>query len=137
MYCIHIFFTELNYNSGTGEHEVQADYSALTQADPDNVEHVVVRKGGTVTSHNTGSKVIEFTITRTDVLDEFKRDVKEKVDGIIYRRRYYVDPDWIENTVMLTPYDGYIELTWAEFLTHVGDKTNDDATTLDTHSYLI
>jgi hypothetical protein len=93
-----IVFTETAYNSGTGDHTVEADYSA-TSFEPTKVEGRVVERGGTVDSH--AAQVITFTINRTDVFQWFQQEVKEAVENTIYRRQFRI-PEATVDTIIST-----------------------------------
>jgi hypothetical protein len=130
-----INFAETSYNEVSGEHIVEADYSALTQVDPAKVERIVIGRLGSILTHNTAGKIITFSIMRADVRSIFQNTVKRAVEKVVYGRRYYIDPTWTRD--IRDNYSGYREITLAELLAQIGDKVNDDATTLDTHSLLI
>jgi len=93
-----ISFTETDYNSTTGDHTVEADYS-LSGYEADRVAIRVVDRGGTVNSNIGG--VINFTINRSDIFQWFQNDVKQSLEDIIYRRQFYI-PESTVDTIIST-----------------------------------
>lgn len=80
-----VVFSETGYDSGTGVHTIEADYSAEGWT-PAKVEAHIVEKGGTVIS-DSGS-VVEFSIPRNAVLNLFKEEANNYNDAEPIRRRY-------------------------------------------------
>ena len=94
-----VVFTEISYDSSTGEHQIEADYSALTNANPTNIENRVTENRGTIDSHDTENKVITFTISRVDVSNEFKEEVRNAVETIVYRRQFKIPEATVDNII--------------------------------------
>ena len=94
-----IVFNETEYDSGTGEHTVTADYSAVQALvdKPKRVEDKVTERGGSVISNTLN--VITFTINRTDVRDRFKESVNTKLRDVIYRRQFHISETTFDNIV--------------------------------------
>lgn len=122
-----IVFSETTYVEGTGDHTVTADYSALQGYidDPDNMEGrarvIVEEKGGTVISNTNGS--IQFSIHRSDVLDVFKRDLKERLENTIYRRQLRIHETTIDNIVSQ---GGSVDLTLAQLQAYIINRLDED-----------
>jgi hypothetical protein len=93
-----IVFTETDYDSGTGVHTIEADYSA-TVFDPDAVQKRAEDRGGVVSSNVSG--VITFVINRTDIFEYFQREIKKILEQRIYRRQFRI-PETIVDTIIST-----------------------------------
>jgi len=98
-----IAFSEETYVEDSGNHRVTADYSAL-QGYIDNpgrttrsVQLKVEERGGIIISNVGG--VVQFDITRSDVFDVFKRDVKLRLENTIYRRQLRVSEATVDNII--------------------------------------
>ena len=111
---------ELSYNRGTGIHTIEADYSALAVS-PDKVEDRVIEKGGEIISH-VGS-VITFTIHRSNVLDEFKREVRESVEKTVYRRQFKIAESDVDTIIGL---GGVRDVTLAQLQTYLINMLGED-----------
>jgi len=83
-----VVFSELYYDSGTGVHRIQADYSALGN-NPTYVERYLMREGMDIVSH--ADKVIVYDAERAVAKARFERDLQEKAEQTIERRRYYLN----------------------------------------------
>jgi hypothetical protein len=94
-----VIFSEISYVQATGVHTIQVNYTAQIAWKAKDVERRITMKGGTVISDNAG--VARFTITRTAVSDVFKRNVKEKVEQILYRNQYYLPPSLIDSIISM------------------------------------
>ena len=111
-----IVFSEISYDPVTGIHRIQANYSALAN-NPTYVERYIVGKQGTIISH--ANKIIVFDISRAIILSTFKSDIKEKVETIINRRRYYFMPAVVDYIIAQ---GGTLTTTAAQVLTYIKDK---------------
>lgn len=91
-----VVFSELSYNQSTGIHRIQADYSALGN-NPTYVERYVQRMGLEIVSHQ--DKVLVYDADRAVVSDAFQKDLKEKGDKRVARRRYHVSESVVDTIV--------------------------------------
>jgi hypothetical protein len=91
-----ISFTETDYNSTTGDHTVEADYS-LSGYEAEKVATRVVDRGGTVNSNIGG--VINFTINRSDIFQWFQDDVRQALENTIYRRQFYIPEETVDTII--------------------------------------
>jgi len=88
-------FDELAYNQGTGIHRIEVNYGALI---PDKkAGEIVKEKGGEIITNVGG--VITFDISRQDVLNEFKEDIKGKLRTIIYRRQFRIPETAVDDII--------------------------------------
>ena len=93
-----IIFNEISYIQAGGIHEITADYSATSwNAKPDRVQSLVEQKNGVVNSNSSG--VINFTITRNNVLDEFKEEVRGAVENAVYRRQFRISETFADTII--------------------------------------
>jgi hypothetical protein len=91
-----VSFNEISYDSGSGEHIIEADYS-LTPISESIVDNKINQRGGIVNS-NTGS-VVNFTIYRSDVFQHFQDEVHNELDEIIYRRQFRISESTVDNII--------------------------------------
>lgn len=112
-----VAFTEEAYNQGTGIHRVRMDFSALAN-NPTYIEKCFANRGATILS--LANKLMTFEIERTPVLDYFKRDLKQKAEKLVARRRYAVSPA-VVNVIIAR--GGVITATESEVLGYIRDKT--------------
>lgn len=91
-----VVFNEILYTEGTGEHIIEADYSA-TSFKPLAVERKVVERGGVVSMNSNG--VITFTIYRTDVFQWFQYEVARSLADVIYIRQFRIPESTVDNII--------------------------------------
>jgi len=116
-----IVFNEISYTEVGGIHEMTADYSGTAWAStPERAQRLVEEKGGVVASNTAG--VIEFTITRTDVLDVFKEEVREAVERTICRRQFRVSESLVDT---ITTAGGEIDVTLAQVETYILNRLDE------------
>lgn len=115
-----IAFTELDYNSTTGIHRIEADYSYTAWGN----EHVKVKariekRGCTFISQDMENSKIVFEIGRDAVRNAFKADIKQKAERVLYRRQYY----FLESDVDIAiSQGGIITLTKTQLLNKLKNK---------------
>lgn len=78
-----------SYNNTTGLITVDVDWSATTW-DNKFIQSTVLNRGGNIISADAQTKTGSFTITKATVFEEFKRDVRQAVEGIWCPRKYLV-----------------------------------------------
>ena len=94
-------FTENSYNETSGVHEIELDYSAeplLTGKDQQVATRVLTR-GATIISHEPLSDTITFSITRNDVFQHFKEEVRQLLETAVYRTQFRI-PEATVNTIV-------------------------------------
>ena len=114
-----ISFSEISYDQISGVHRIQADCSVLLN-NPTYIERYVAGKGATIISHE--NKVLVFEIMRATVLAAFKRDIQQKTEKIIARRRYYIDASAVDSIVSQ---GGKMLVTKTQAISYIKDKLND------------
>lgn len=119
-----VIFSE-EYNQLTGIHTITADFSAKDWPPEKVLEHIEDREGNVISYAN---KVITFEIQGTGnpeahagniPLKHFKNETKEKVDKILYRRRFYIDRDTVDYVIGL---GGIVSITKQQFLNYLIDR---------------
>jgi hypothetical protein len=115
-----IEFTENDYDSTTGIHTVEADYSGVA-IEPNTVELLVMKNGGTIVKHPTSK--ITFTIQRSTVFEIFKQSVKEAIDGTPYSQRQFKIPTQYVQAALDN--EGTLSVTWAQFAAYVRNRLDD------------
>jgi len=113
-----INFTELSYDSTTGVHRIQIDYSAAN-VEPQRAERIATRVGGIVVNNDTTNKIMVVDFDRTDATNRFKRWLKERIEDIQARRRFCVPANLIDQVVRQ---GGIITVTKTQFLNYLRDK---------------
>lgn len=116
-----LVFNELSYTQAGGIHQLEVDYSALPQVTAEQAERIITEKGGVIDNH-VGS-VVTFTMTRTDALDEFKKDVARAVEGTVFRRQFKVS-DALADTV--AGEGGLREVTLAQVQSYIENRADED-----------
>lgn len=114
-----VLFNEISYDQGTGIHRIEINYSAIGN-NPTYVERYVVQKGGTIISHD--NKILTCDITRASVLNGFKADIKDKVEKVVAKRRYYVTSAIVDYVIAQ---GGMVTATEAQIATYLKDKLDD------------
>lgn len=89
-------FTELLYNQQTGIHTTRINYGAIPGAKQNNVAAKIVNNGCTVTVNQPAQNRMTFTCSRDNVFNQFKLDVKSRVDGVFSRKRWYITQEGID-----------------------------------------
>ncbi len=113
-----IVFTDLGYEQSTGVHSIRADYSAV-QISATAIERHIIGKGGIINDHQSG--IITYDIDRDTVIASFQREIAEKSDGVVERRRYHLSEDDI---FTLEIAERFLVVSKAVFLVKVKDKVN-------------
>ncbi len=93
---ISVFFTETDYNQGTGLHTVEINYSQSIYT-PEQVARQIREREGTVLSNADG--IATFSITRNDVFLWFRFECREILEEKIYRRQFHVPESTIDNII--------------------------------------
>jgi len=118
-WVLNVGFTEVSYDQGTGVHVIDADYSALAQAEPSRVEGVVLGVGAEIISHDLENKIIRFSVDRSLVTSKLKADIHDVLSKRFEMRRYLI----MESTVdAMIAQGGRVEKTKAEVLTYMRDR---------------
>lgn len=89
-----IVFNEISYNSGTGVHRIEADYS--TTVYPSGAVENRIGSVATVVSHDTTGRVITYDISRDEVLAIGRASIREDVEMWVAKRRWYFDPAQVD-----------------------------------------
>lgn len=122
-----IDFTEDSYNETTGEHVVTADYTSLPLyiSDPDKatilIKNKIEERGGVILSNDSG--IAQFSITRLDVLNRFKAEVKRRLEKIIYRKQLRIPESTVDNIVSQ---GGSIEITLSQLQSYIINRLDED-----------
>jgi len=93
-----VVFNEIDYNQGTTNHRISADYSAI-DIESDLVGDIVDSKNGTIISNE--NNIIIFDILRADVFDQFKMIVAKRLKTKIHRRQFKI-PESAVDTIIST-----------------------------------
>lgn len=91
-----IVFNQTNYDQGTGEHTLTADYSA-TAFNPNNVAQAVMARNADVVT-NTGG-VITFVVERVDVRQRFLRDMQDVFGDVSLKRQWRITPAAVDTVI--------------------------------------
>lgn len=91
-----INFTEEAYDQGTGVHTMYADAEAIASLTRDQIAGIIINRGCTITNVHPNKKQYTFECGRDTVFAEFKRDVKDKVDGFYSDRKWYIIKQFID-----------------------------------------
>jgi hypothetical protein len=114
-----VSFNEFAYDSGTGVHTVDADYSAPAWPE-EKVAKTVERKGGVVVSNAGG--VIRFQINRSAVNTALKDYFAQFVDDKVEERQFYVQSAYVDTVVS----GGGLDIkTKAEFLALINNRLDE------------
>jgi len=114
-------FNELSYIQAGGIHQVEVDYSAIPNVIPEQAENIIIEKNGIIDNHV--GNVITFTITRQDVLNEFKKEVAQAIEGTIFRRQFKVSEAISDN---VAAEGGLKEVTLAQvqnYIINIADQS--------------
>lgn len=114
-----IVFSELSYDSETGLHRIEADYSALS-INPTAIERYLIRRHMTAVSH--ANRVLVFDGDRTLARTEFQNDLKEKLRRLVAKKRYRVSDAVVDYIVSQ---GGHLETDAATLLTYIKDKVTE------------
>lgn len=122
-----VVFDEISYDSGTGIHRVEADYSAAGFT-IEKVERAVTARGGSIVSH--AASVITFDINRTSVNSAMKQAFDVEAELKKEERRFYVDGTYVDQVVAGT-YPGQVggagfdTRSKSEFLALINDRIDE------------
>jgi len=81
------------------------------------IENYLNQYGGFVTSASTNEVI--FTLPKTTDIEQFKKNVTEKIIDVYKKRRFYFDPDDVDTAIAA---GGFIELTKTQLLNKIKDK---------------
>jgi hypothetical protein len=112
-------FTLVSYNSQTGDAIIDVNVSGVTWKPETVVTHMRMA-GGQIISYDYPT--LRFTINKESVLNNFKRDVKQKLFGIYCRRIYYFSPSDIDTAIAA---NGIVTLTRAQLLNKLNSKLDE------------
>lgn len=116
-----ITWEETYYDSASGLRRTSTDYSARSAWQPQDVERRITEAGGTIVSH--ANYVVEWSITRSQVLAALKADITERADRIHARRRWYL-PSGVVQALRDAP-DRTLSVTRAQVLGYLRDRLED------------
>lgn len=108
------------YDQQAGTHTLEIDYSA-TGFGAETVNERVEVRGGVVLVNDGSVCTAEFT--RSDVRDEFMRELRERIGGTWRRRRYYFDTAQVDT--VLADHGGEIEVSATTLGNNVYDRLNE------------
>jgi len=120
---LRVSFSETSYNQSTGIHVIEANYindPFLSSKDKAWIENYITQRGGIITSHPTNR--INFEISRTSIFDWFKADVKMKVDGPAFRRRFYFGQGVVDQALAN---NGTLIATKAQVISYILNRINE------------
>ena len=103
-----VIFNEVDYDELTHIHRVTADYSAL-DINPILLKQLAERRGANIISNV--SQVVTMDIARNDVVNVFKRDVKNNTEKLVYKRQFRIPKSTIDNIISQ---GGVVESTLAQ-----------------------
>jgi hypothetical protein len=118
-----ISFSEISYNQTTGVHQVEADYKndpVLSTMPKENIEEAIIQRGGVIIAHPTNK--VRFEVTRADVFDEFKFDVKERLDPQYSQRQFKIPSAYVQQALSN---GGTLSVTKTQFATYVRNRLDD------------
>jgi len=117
-------FIELKWNPGLKVDKISADYSGTVYTS-EQVERVIIKRGGTVISNANG--IVTYEIEQTDVLQRFKDDIAEKVRKVFYRRQYYITSGAVDAIInyMSTHPSEALEISLGDFNTYLRNRLDE------------
>ena len=92
-----VAFSEVSYDEGTGEHVIRADYSASAYF-PSAVETTVADRA-TVLAHDTTARIIDYGMSRSEVLAFLRATVRADLDQFVAKRIWYFDPAVVDDAL--------------------------------------
>jgi hypothetical protein len=91
-----IAFTEQSYDSATGVHRIDADYSALGN-NPTYVERYVKRMGLTIVNHN--NRVLTYDAGSSTCASILREQLQQKTRQQVRRRRYHISGSTVDTII--------------------------------------
>ena len=123
-------FSEILYTQATGQHIVEVDYSAYIAASiPNKVENLILQRGGVIQIHDTGTRVVRFSINRTNVFQYFKQTIDRKLATRIYRTQLRISEATLDNIIADTSIDpagGVKEVTFVQLQGYLLNRLDED-----------
>ena len=123
-------FSEILYTQATGQHIVEVDYSAYIAASiPNKVENLILQRGGVIQIHDTGTRVVRFSINRTNVFQYFKQTIDRKLATRIYRTQLRISEATLDNIIADTSIDpagGVKEVTFVQLQSYLLNRLDED-----------
>ena len=113
-------FIEKSYDQPTGVHSIEVNYENAPYTE-DQILMSIQERGGEVTK--TVLNKITFSISRTQVFDWFKADVKEALNMQMFSRRQFRVPDNVIQ--MALDAGGTLQITKNQFVTYVRNRLDD------------
>lgn len=113
-------FTEKSYNSTSGVHEIEANYSGMAGVNPDNLRELIAMRACTVTKDVPNK--ITYSCQRDTVFEAFKQDVKNRIDRPFARKKWYFTRDAID---LALANGGSLELTQQQALAYLHNRLLD------------
>jgi len=119
-----LVFTETDYNSGTGEHTVEVDYSFYSGKSTTAVENTMNKMTNNgVVGHDGVNRIITITFKGSLIKTTFQDDLGKCVDEMVVKFRYKVS-NAVVNTIEST--GGYMNnVLKATFNGYVQDKSKE------------
>lgn len=113
-------FVELVYVEGSGRHDIRVTYPAgLNHAQ---VLAEITDRGVPVLTSSEANRTVDYRVTRSAMLDEFKAAMKAAIEDMVMRRQLYFDPLDVDAVVAL---GGSITRTKAVVEAALRDARND------------
>lgn len=129
-YVSDLVITEESYTQATGVHRLRIDYSGVPDQGNFNgarrvtgAEREVLRRKGTIVSHETEAQVIVADFTRTDARTAFQNSVREKLEGWLTRRQFNLLATILDAAVLA---GGKVSLTKAQFVAALRNHETED-----------
>lgn len=114
-----IVFTEEAYDSATGIHSIEVDFSGSLISNAA-VAGKIIAAGGTITK-NVPNRVT-FDISRSIVFTAFKEDVKGRIDGIYAIRKFAIPATYVQ---MAIDNGGSLNVTRQQIANNIHNRLND------------
>lgn len=117
-------FTEQDYDSGTGVHTTYVNAENLLTVSRDRIAGIIINRCGisSIISAHPNKKQFTFECGRDTVAQAFKRDVKERVDGLYTDRKWYIIKQFID---LAYANGGNIDLTQQEAIQYLHNRLLD------------
>lgn len=115
---IHFTFTLVSYSASSGVGRILVDFSAAPEhIIPEDVIRRIGTRGGTFV--NVSGRTVTFDIERSDILQRFRDEVKQKAEHVYTRHRYGISSADVDAVISA---GGIVTMTRAEFLAKLKDK---------------